>query len=109
MYLNLLFKSLKLDKNTARVKAFVKRFLQALLTGPGFEPSFICGGLFLLGEVGKRFSITHILTCCASYLTSPLVCVRRFPRLQVPRQRHTIQGSENQSTVEQKTPASGNW
>jgi ribosome biogenesis protein MAK21 len=51
MYLNLLFKSLKLDKNAARVKAFVKRFLQALMTGPGFEPSFICGGLFLLGEV----------------------------------------------------------
>ncbi|PVF97457.1 CBF-domain-containing protein [Serendipita vermifera] len=51
MYLNLLFKSLKLDKDLVRVKAFIKRFLQALLTGPGFEPSFICGGLFLLGEL----------------------------------------------------------
>jgi len=56
MYLNLLFKSLKLDENINRVKAFVKRFLQALMTGPGFEPSFICGGLFLLGEVLEPFS-----------------------------------------------------
>lgn len=51
MYLNLLFKSIKTDPDPARVKAFVKRFLQALISGPGYEPSFICGGLFLLGEV----------------------------------------------------------
>ncbi|KAG8807220.1 hypothetical protein FRC17_004592 [Serendipita sp. 399] len=55
MYLNLLFKSLKMDKDTSRVKAFVKRFLQALASGPGYEPSFICGGLFLLGEL---FTVT---------------------------------------------------
>jgi ribosome biogenesis protein MAK21 len=61
MYLNLLFKSLKLDKNAARVKAFVKRFLQALMTGPGFEPSFICGGLFLLGEVWDPLWFTRKL------------------------------------------------
>lgn len=63
MYLNLLFKSLKLDNDLQRVKAFVKRFLQALLSGPGYEPSFICGGLFLLGELftvtpGLRLAIT---------------------------------------------------
>lgn len=63
MYLNLLFKSLKLDKNTPRVKAFVKRFLQALMTGPGFEPSFICGGLFLLGEL---FNVTPGLRAAVS-------------------------------------------
>ena len=48
MYLNLLFKALKEDKNHARVKAFVKRFVQVLGL---HRPEFICGGLFLLGEV----------------------------------------------------------
>ncbi|KAG8867224.1 hypothetical protein FRC20_006311 [Serendipita sp. 405] len=65
MYLNLLFKSLKMDNNNARVKAFVKRFLQALATGPGYEPSFICGGLFLLGEL---FTITPGLRKAVSSL-----------------------------------------
>jgi hypothetical protein len=53
MFLNLLFKSLKADQDLIRVKAFVKRFLQVLSSGVGCggEPSFICGGLFLLGEV----------------------------------------------------------
>jgi len=53
MFLNLLFKSLKADRDLIRVKAFVKRFLQVLSSGVGCqgEPSFICGGLFLLGEV----------------------------------------------------------
>ncbi len=54
MFLNLLFKSLKADHDLLRVKAFVKRFLQVLSSGVGCggEPSFLCGGLFLLGEVG---------------------------------------------------------
>ncbi|KAG9019848.1 hypothetical protein FRB90_003438 [Tulasnella sp. 427] len=48
MYLNLLFKALKADDNQARLSAFVKRFLQALGM---HEPSFICGALFLMGEL----------------------------------------------------------
>lgn len=53
MFLNLLFKSLKVDQDLIRVRAFVKRFLQVLSSGVGCggDPSFICGGLFLLGEV----------------------------------------------------------
>jgi len=48
MYLNLLFKSLKSDTSLPRVMAFVKRLLQML----GLQqPPFICGALFLLGEV----------------------------------------------------------
>ncbi|KAG9032597.1 hypothetical protein FRB95_001183 [Tulasnella sp. JGI-2019a] len=48
MYLNLLFKAAKLDTNHGRLCAFVKRFLQALGM---HQPSFICGALFLLGEL----------------------------------------------------------
>ena len=48
MYLNLLFKALKADSNQPRVMAFVKRLLQML----GMQqPPFICGALYLLGEV----------------------------------------------------------
>ncbi|UZJ54836.1 hypothetical protein CBS101457_004156 [Exobasidium rhododendri] len=48
MYLNLLFKAIKTDTDDRRVKAFVKRFVQTLNQG---EPPWICGGLFLLGEL----------------------------------------------------------
>jgi ribosome biogenesis protein MAK21 len=48
MYLNLLFKAIKADNDDRRVKAFVKRFVQTLNHG---EPPWICGGLFLLGEL----------------------------------------------------------
>lgn len=48
MYLNLLFKAVKEDRDHARVAAFVKRFLQVLTM---HRPEFICGGLYLLGEV----------------------------------------------------------
>ena len=51
MYLNLLFKSLKVDANSERVKAFVKRFVQVLGCGGGGGTEFIAGGLYLLGEV----------------------------------------------------------
>jgi len=49
MYLNLLFKALRVDKNLGRVMAFVKRLLQVMM---GHQPPFICGALYLLGEVG---------------------------------------------------------
>jgi ribosome biogenesis protein MAK21 len=48
MYLNLLFKAMKADSSVPRVMAFVKRLLQMLGL---HQPPFICGALFLLGEV----------------------------------------------------------
>ena len=51
MYLNLLFKALKADTSIARVMAFVKRLLQMLGL---HQPPFICGALYLLGEVSSN-------------------------------------------------------
>ncbi|KAF8493588.1 CBF/Mak21 family-domain-containing protein [Gautieria morchelliformis] len=48
MYLNLLFKAVKADRDQARVAAFVKRVVQVLGM---HRPEFICGGLYLLGEL----------------------------------------------------------
>lgn len=48
MYLNLLFKALKHDSSLPRVMAFVKRLLQMLTM---HQPPFICGALYLLGEL----------------------------------------------------------
>ncbi|MBN3301753.1 CEBPZ protein, partial [Amia calva] len=50
MFLNLLYKSLKADIVLRRVKAFVKRLLQA---SSEQNPTFICGALFLVSEVMK--------------------------------------------------------
>ncbi|KAK1923668.1 putative ribosome biogenesis protein [Papiliotrema laurentii] len=48
MYLNLVFRTLKVDESLTRVMAFVKRLLQML----GMQqPPFICGALYLLGEL----------------------------------------------------------
>jgi ribosome biogenesis protein MAK21 len=52
MYLNLLFKSLKSDEDNERVKAFVRRFVQVLVSGGSGATEFVAGGLYLLGEVG---------------------------------------------------------
>lgn len=51
MYLNLLFKSVKMDQNTDRVRAFLRRFVQLLVSGGSGGAEFVAGGLFLLGEV----------------------------------------------------------
>ncbi|KAG8696348.1 hypothetical protein FRC09_008568 [Ceratobasidium sp. 395] len=48
MYLNLLFKAMKADTSYRRVTAFVKRTLQSLTV---HQPPFICGALYLLGEL----------------------------------------------------------
>src|SRR5438045_1081143 len=48
LYLNLLFKSLKSDTNSARVKAFIKRIVHITSI---HSPGFICGVLFLLAEL----------------------------------------------------------
>ncbi|KAJ9098475.1 hypothetical protein QFC19_006342 [Naganishia cerealis] len=60
MYLNLLFKALKADRNLNRVMAFVKRLVQVML---GHQPPFICGALYLLGEL---FSTTSGLSTLVS-------------------------------------------
>ena len=51
MYLNLLFKCIKSDGNLERAKAFVRRFIQILVSGGGGGTEFTAGGLHLLGEV----------------------------------------------------------
>ncbi|KAG7085891.1 hypothetical protein E1B28_003425 [Marasmius oreades] len=55
MYLNLLFKSIKADAgntdNNGRIKAFVRRFVQLLVTGGNGATEFVAGGLYLLGEL----------------------------------------------------------
>ena len=48
IFLNLLFKSLKSDPETNRVKAFLKRMLQVC---SNHAPPFVCGSLFLISEV----------------------------------------------------------
>ncbi|NWV30327.1 CEBPZ protein, partial [Origma solitaria] len=50
MFLNLIYKSLKADVVSRRVKAFVKRLLQVTC---GQMPPFICGTLYLLSELLK--------------------------------------------------------
>ncbi|KAI1897384.1 hypothetical protein AGOR_G00082750 [Albula goreensis] len=50
MFLNLLYKSLKVDIVLRRVKAFVKRILQVSCEQ---NPTFACGALFLVSEVMK--------------------------------------------------------
>ncbi|RMC12601.1 hypothetical protein DUI87_10123 [Hirundo rustica rustica] len=50
MFLNLVYKSLKVDVVLRRVKAFVKRLLQVTC---GQMPPFICGTLYLLSELLK--------------------------------------------------------
>jgi ribosome biogenesis protein MAK21 len=52
MYLNLLYKSLKMDINVKRVQAFVKRLLQTLTM---HEAPFVCGVLYLISELEKTF------------------------------------------------------
>jgi ribosome biogenesis protein MAK21 len=48
MYLNLVFKAIKADTSSKRVAAFVKRITQILAV---HQPPFVCGALYLLGEV----------------------------------------------------------
>ncbi|GHJ86839.1 hypothetical protein NliqN6_3241 [Naganishia liquefaciens] len=62
MYLNLLFKAVKADTNLNRVMAFVKRLVQVMM---GHQPPFICGALYLLGEL---FSTT---TGLSTLVTEP--------------------------------------
>ncbi|KAI0808101.1 CBF/Mak21 family-domain-containing protein [Fomes fomentarius] len=60
LYLNLIFKALKVDHDIARVAAFVRRFVQVIASGVGVGGAneFVTGGLYLLGEL---FSTTPAL------------------------------------------------
>lgn len=50
MYLNLLFKAVRADNDTRRVRAFVKRMVQIASRS---QPSFVTGIFFLLSQVTK--------------------------------------------------------
>jgi len=52
LYLNLLYRALRLDLNVKRVKAFAKRILQVMTL---HQPPFICGILYLLRELEITF------------------------------------------------------
>lgn len=52
LYLNLLYRALRLDLNVKRVKAFAKRILQVMTL---YQPPFICGILYLLRELETTF------------------------------------------------------
>jgi ribosome biogenesis protein MAK21 len=59
MFLNLLFKALKSDRNVKRVKAFAKRLVQVITL---HQPPFICGVLYLLKELEATFpSLSSLL------------------------------------------------
>ena len=48
LYLNLLYRSLRADLDTKRIKAFIKRLLQIISM---HQPPFICGVLYLIREL----------------------------------------------------------
>ncbi|KAF2722769.1 CBF-domain-containing protein [Polychaeton citri CBS 116435] len=52
MYLNLLYKSIKVDLSVKRVQAFVKRLLQIITM---HDPPFACGVLYLIHELESAF------------------------------------------------------
>ncbi|KAL9101899.1 MAG: hypothetical protein Q9163_002894 [Psora crenata] len=54
LYLNLLFRALRSDINTERIKAFAKRLLQVVTM---HLPSFTCGSIYLLRELETVFPI----------------------------------------------------
>lgn len=59
LYLNLLFKSLKSDKNVGRTKAFVKRLVQSASM---HSPPFICALFFLFSELEMAVPAIRQLT-----------------------------------------------
>jgi hypothetical protein len=90
MYLNLLFKSLKTDSNTERVKSFVRRFIQMLVSGGAGGTEFVVGGLYLLGEVSvtciqpRWLMMTFTLPRFSALFR---VCARSCKECQLPRKQ----------------------
>lgn len=64
MYLNLLFKAIKSDSSLPRQSAFVKRVIQILGL---HQPQFICGALYLMGEVRLFLYLRHF--CLRTHYT----------------------------------------
>lgn len=58
MYLNVLFRALKADLNTKRVRAFIKRLSQVITL---HQPAFVCGALYLIKELEETFPSLHAL------------------------------------------------
>ena len=58
LYLNLLYKSLKTDVSTRRIKAFIKRMVQ---TASLHSSPFICGIIYLILELQKVFPDLKVL------------------------------------------------
>lgn len=110
MYLNLLFKSMKVDNNSERVKSFVRRFVQVLASGSAGGTEFVVGGLYLLGEVRLLHTISNYLiemtrSClvqfqaCESYATDPI---------RVPKSSTTLENETHSLRTHQLLPCS-NW
>jgi ribosome biogenesis protein MAK21 len=57
--LNLSYKSLKKDPSLARIQSFIKRLVQTLTHA---QVPFICGSLFMIGQVMDQRSIFHMVT-----------------------------------------------
>ena len=77
LYLNLLFKAIKQDKQLPRVMAFVKRLMQVML---GLDVVFILGSLFIVGEVSlvkvRKVSGTRLTGTCYSSCLLRKACMR---------------------------------
>jgi ribosome biogenesis protein MAK21 len=52
MFLNVVFRTMKMDPSLNRVKAYVKRMLQ--VCSAGAPAGFICGALYMLSQVAKK-------------------------------------------------------
>ena len=87
MFLNLLFKSLKTDNNLERVKSFIRRFIQVLVSGGAGGTEFVVGGLYLLGKV----SAVHIHRSHLFILSRFSALFRLCMRSCKPRQSHQKQ------------------
>jgi ribosome biogenesis protein MAK21 len=76
LYLNLVFRATKADKDPSRVAAFVKRMIQILF---GMEVTFVLGALYIVGEVRRLFLFSAALhTNSPSFLFSPHSLVPPF-------------------------------
>lgn len=59
MYLNLLFRAIKADNDTLRVKAFVKRIIQVCSM---YQPPMICGAVYMISQLTETHpSIVSLL------------------------------------------------
>jgi len=110
MYLNLLFKSLKVDGNPERVKSFVRRFVQVLASGGAGGTEFVVGGLYLLGEVMFLHIIFNYLAeMICSYLAQFQACgTCSTDPIPLPKSVTTHESETHNLRIHQLLPCS-NW